>query len=83
MKNEMSVVSYVELSVPTEERHLKVARSAAESLTSDKSSVTIEVPNENPKLIVTKFPKAAQNLHAILRDCCDGSDIEPLYRRCN
>ena len=56
MKNEMSVVSYVELSVPAEERHLKVARSAAESLTSDKSAVTIEIPKENPKLIVTKFP---------------------------
>ena len=56
MKNEMSVVSYVELSVPAEERHLKAARFAAESLASDKSAVTIVVPNENPKLIVTKFP---------------------------
>jgi len=52
----MLVRSYVTLSVPAEERHLKTAREAAESLTTDKTAVTVEVPKENPKLIVTTFP---------------------------
>lgn len=59
----MMVTSYVELTVPAQERHLKVARAAAEWLTTDKSSVTVEVPVDAPKMIVTTFPiaRARQN----------------------
>lgn len=52
------VTSCVELTVPAQERHLKVARAAAEWLTTDKSSVTVEVPVDAPKMIVTTFPIA-------------------------
>lgn len=52
----MMVKSYVELTVPAEERHLKVAREAAEWLTTDKSAVTVEVPPGEPKMVVTTFP---------------------------
>lgn len=52
----MMVKSYVELTVPAEERHLKVAREAAEWLTTDKSAVTVVVPPGEPKMVVTTFP---------------------------
>ena len=52
----MMVKSYVELTVPAAECHLKVAREAAEGLTTDKSAVTVEVLADEPKVVVTTFP---------------------------
>jgi len=58
----MMVRSEIELRVPATERHVKIARSAAESLTCDKSSVHVEIPTEYPKYLQTSFlvPKARQ-----------------------
>ena len=44
----MMVRSYVELTVPAGDRHLKVAREAAEGMTTDKSAVSVEVPPDEP-----------------------------------
>ena len=54
----MMVRSYVELTVPAGERHLKVAHEAAEGLTTDKSAVSVEVPPDEPNTVVTTFPMA-------------------------
>ena len=77
----MMVRSYVELTVPAGERHLKVAREAAEGLTTDKSAVSVEVPPDEPNTVVTTFPmaRARQNdvadriMHAFAMDMEDYS----------
>jgi len=53
---DMLVRSYVTLNVPADERHLKMAREAAGELTTDRSAVTVEVQQGNPKVVVTTFP---------------------------
>ena len=73
----MMVKSYVELTVPAEERHLKVAREAAEWLTTDKSAVTVEVPPGEPKMVVTTFPTQPAAIHFVAYDYVKQFDDVP------
>ncbi len=63
----MLVRSKIELSVPVAERHINAAREAASYLTTDKSSIQIEIVGEDKNWIYTTFPvKRARQV-----DVCD------------
>lgn len=65
--DDMLVRSKIELSVPVAERHINAAREAASYLTTDKSSIKIEVVGEGKNWIYTTFPvKRARQV-----DVCD------------
>lgn len=65
--DDMLVRSKIELSVPVAERHINAAREAASYLTTDKSSIKIEVVGEGKNWIYTTFPvKRARQV-----DLCD------------
>ncbi len=53
--DDMLVRSKIELSVPVAERHINAAREAASYLTTDKSSIKIEVVGEGKNWIYTTF----------------------------
>ena len=64
---DMLVRSEIELSVPVAERHINAAREAASYLTTDKSSIQIEIVGEGKNWIYTTFPvKRARQV-----DVCD------------
>lgn len=64
---DMLVRSKIELSVPVAERHINAAREAASYLTTDKSSIQIEIAGEGKNWIYTTFPvKQARQV-----DMCD------------
>ena len=54
--DDMLVRSKIELSVPVAERHINAAREAASYLTTDKSSIQIEIVGEGKNWIYTTFP---------------------------
>lgn len=54
--DDMLVRSKIELSVPVAERHINAAREAASYLTTDKSSIQIEIAGEGKNWIYTTFP---------------------------
>ena len=54
--DDMLVGSKIELSVPVAERHINAAREAASYLTTDKSSIQIEIVGEGKNWIYTTFP---------------------------
>jgi hypothetical protein len=63
----MKVVSEIELSVPVAEKHIEAAKSAASFLTTDQSSIQIEIEGENKNWICTSFlVKRARQM-----DVCD------------
>ena len=65
--DDMLVRSKIELSVPVAERHINAAREAASYLTTDKSSIQIEIVGEGKNWIYTTFPvKRARQV-----DVCD------------
>lgn len=65
--DDMLVRSKIELSVPVVERHINAAREAASYLTTDKSSIQIEIAGEGKNWIYTTFPvKRARQV-----DVCD------------
>ena len=65
--DDMLVRSKIELSVPVAKRHINAAREAASYLTTDKSSIKIEVVGEGKNWIYTTFPvKRARQV-----DVCD------------
>jgi hypothetical protein len=45
----------IELTIPAEKKHIETMRSAAESLTIDKKSITVIRSPKNPKLIIAEF----------------------------
>lgn len=51
----MNVTSMVSLSTTAQERHLKVMRSAADSLTDDRESVRAYVCEEEPEAVFADF----------------------------
>ena len=65
--DDMLVRSKIELSVPVAEHHINAAREAASYLTTDKSSIQIEIVGEGKNWIYTTFPvKRARQV-----DVCD------------
>ena len=65
--DDMLVRSKIELSVPVAECHINAAREAASYLTTDKSSIQIEIAGEGKNWIYTTFPvKRARQV-----DVCD------------
>ena len=69
----MDVRVQIDLSIPASEKHTACMHSAANLLTSDRDSVQVSIPPDNPKAVLAAFtiPKAREMdvVDKIMREC--------------